>query len=177
MFLGNCFLGHIFQPSGSVNIWQLSLLPGWGNRWKVSDVEISFPYLLETVHGKAQPASWSIIPRFNLSIKHYFIANIQISPDLPVQQSGRHYIQVVVCSVGWLVGCMQRLRFILLCKSKCQPIFLKKQDTYSCHAKLWLVRTLIKNIHDSSHQYLSNVTFGASLAFNMREEWLFEEFF
>ena len=32
------------------------------------------------------------------------IADLQISPDLPVQQkkSERHYIQVVVCSVGWL---------------------------------------------------------------------------
>ena len=31
-------------------------------------------------------------------------------------------------------------------------------------------RTLIKQIHDSSNQYLSNVTFGTSLALQMKEE-------
>ena len=36
---------------------------------------------------------------------------------------------------------------------------------------------MIKNIHDSSHQYLSNVTLGASLAFQMREEYVFEDYF
>ena len=65
-------------------------------------------------------------------------------------------------------------RLILPCKSDCQPMFLKKQGTHSLYAKLWLVRPLIKNIHDSSHQYLSNVTFGASLALQMREEYVFE---
>ena len=34
---------------------------------------------------------------------------------------------------------------------------------------------MIKNFHDSSHQYLSNVTFGSSLAFQMREKYVFEE--
>ena len=60
-------------------------------------------------------------------------------------------------------------------KSDCQPIFLKKQGIYSLYAKLWLLRPLIKNIPDSSHQYSSNVTFGAGLAFQMREEYVFEE--
>ena len=70
---------------------------------------------------------------------------------------------------------MYILRFILPCKSDCQPIFLKKQGTYSLYAKLWLVRPLIKNIPDSFHQYLSNVTFKASLSFQMREEYVFEK--
>ena len=61
---------------------------------------------------------------------------------------------------------------ILVCKSDCQPIFLgKKQGTYSLYANLWLVRPLIKNIHYSSYQYLSNVTFRASLAFQTREKF------
>ena len=64
-------------------------------------------------------------------------------------------------------------RFILPCKSDCQPIFFKKQGTYLLYAKLWLVRPLIKNIHDSSHRYLSNVTFGTWVAFQMREEYVF----
>ena len=33
----------------------------------------------------------------------------------------------------------------------------------------------LSNIPDSSHRYGSNVTFGASLAFQMREEYVFEE--
>ena len=65
-------------------------------------------------------------------------------------------------------------RFILPCKSDCQPILLKKQGIFSLYAKLGLLRPLIKNIPDSSHQYGSNVTFGASLAFQMREEYVFE---
>ena len=64
-------------------------------------------------------------------------------------------------------------RLILLCKSDCQPIFLKKQGTYSLYAKYWLVRPLIKNIHLSSHQYLSNVIFRASLAFQMSKGYVF----
>jgi hypothetical protein len=35
--------------------------------------------------------------------------------------------------------------------------------------------TLRKNIPYSSQQYLSNVTFGAILAFQMRKEYVFEE--
>ena len=66
-------------------------------------------------------------------------------------------------------------KFILPCKSDCQPIFLKNQGTYSLYAKLLLLRLLIKNIRDSSHQYLSYVTFGVSLAFYMREEYVFAE--
>ena len=68
-----------------------------------------------------------------------------------------------------------KLRFILPYKRDCQPIFLKKQGIYSLYAKLWLVRPLIKNIPYSSHQYGSNVTFGASLASQMREEYVFEK--
>ena len=67
------------------------------------------------------------------------------------------------------------LRLIFSCKSECQPIFLKKQGIYSLHAKLWLVRPLINNIPDAYHRYISNVTFGASLAFQMREEYVFEK--
>ena len=66
-------------------------------------------------------------------------------------------------------------RFILPCKSDCQPIFLKMQGTYSLYAKLWLVKPLIKQIHGSSPRYLSNVTFETSLAFQMREECIFEK--
>ena len=54
-------------------------------------------------------------------------------------------------------------------------MFLKKQGIYSLYSKLWLVRPLIKSIPDSSHRYGSNVTFGASLAFQMREEYVFEK--
>ena len=36
---------------------------------------------------------------------------------------------------------------------------------------------LIFKIHDSSPQYLSNVTFGTSFAFQMREEYVIEDFF
>ena len=67
------------------------------------------------------------------------------------------------------------LRFILPCKSDCQPIFLKKQGINSFYAKLWLLRSLIKNVPDSSHRYGSNVTFGASTAFQMREKYVFEK--
>ena len=70
-----------------------------------------------------------------------------------------------------------RLRFILPCKSDCQPIFLKTQGIHSLYAKLWLLRPLIKNIPDYSHRYGSNVTFWASLAFQMREEYVFDFFF
>ena len=54
-------------------------------------------------------------------------------------------------------------------------MFLKKQGIYSLYAKWWLLRPLIKNIPDSSHQYYSNVTFEASLAFQMREEYVFKK--
>ena len=67
------------------------------------------------------------------------------------------------------------LRFILPCKSECQPIFLKKHGIYSLYAKLWLLRPLIKNFPDSSHRYGSNVTFGASLAFQMQEEYVLKK--
>ena len=66
-----------------------------------------------------------------------------------------------------------RLRFILPCKSDCQPIFLKKQGIYSLYAKLWLLRPLIKNIPEPSYRYSSNLTFEASLAFQMREKYVF----
>ena len=60
------------------------------------------------------------------------------------------------------------------CKSDCQTIFLKKQGINTLYTKLWLVRPLIKNIiPDSSHWYLSNVTFATSPAFQMREEYIF----
>ena len=72
-------------------------------------------------------------------------------------------------------NCGGILRFILPCKRDCQPIFFKKQGIYQRYAKLWLLRPLIKNIPDSSHQYGSNVTFGASLASQMREEYVFEK--
>ena len=54
-------------------------------------------------------------------------------------------------------------------------IFLKKQGIHSLYAKLWVLRPLIKNIPHSSHWYGSNVTFGASLAFQMREKYVFEK--
>ena len=44
-----------------------------------------------------------------------------------------------------------------------------------CHVKVIanpFSRQGFKNIYDSSHQYLLNVTFGASLAFQMREEYV-----
>ena len=77
----------------------------------------------------------------------------------------------------FLTEVISKLMFILPCKSDWQPIFLKKQGIYKCYAKLWLLRPLIKNIPNSSHQYCSNVTFGASLAFQIREEYVFEDFF
>ena len=82
----------------------------------------------------------------------------------------RHYFKGAINALkklrkSWNRDGLYRLRFILPCKSDCQPIFLKKQGIYSFYAKLWLVRPLIKNIPGSSHWYLSNVTFGASLAF------------
>ena len=47
-------------------------------------------------------------------------------------------------SCGWELNCHHfiikdwyKLRFILPFKSECQPIFLKKQDTYSLYSKLW----------------------------------------
>ena len=43
--------------------------------------------------------------------------------------------------------------------------------------KVWLVRPLIKQTHNSSTQYLSNVTFGTSLEFQMRKEYVFSFFF
>ena len=61
--------------------------------------------------------------------------------------------------------------FILPQQSVCQSIFFKIQGTYLLYAILW---PLIKNFLDSSPQYLSNVTFGTSLAFQMREEYMFE---
>ena len=41
--------------------------------------------------------------------------------------------------------------------------------------KIVTFKALIKNIPDSSHRYVSNVTFGASLAFLMREEYVYEK--
>ena len=38
--------------------------------------------------------------------------------------------------------------------------------------KIVIVKTPDLNIPDSSHQYDSNVTFGASLPFQMREEYV-----
>ena len=85
------------------------------------------------------------------------------------------FIREGVCLAGrlsllqgivWIVV----LRFILPCKSDCQSIFFKKQGINSLYTKLWLVRPLIKNVPDSSHQYLSNVTFRASLEYQMREQ-------
>ena len=78
-------------------------------------------------------------------------------------------------AIFWNNHTAVRSRFILPCKSDCLTIFLKKQGTYSLYAKLWLERPLIKNINDSYHQNLSNITFGASLAFQMREEYVFEK--
>ena len=80
-----------------------------------------------------------------------------------------------VWSVNFVCWVWCILRFILPCKSDCYSIFLKKRGIYSLYANLWLLRPLIKNIPDSSHQYGSNVTFGASLAFQIREEYVFEE--
>ena len=70
---------------------------------------------------------------------------------------------------------LDRLRFNLPRQSVCQPIFSKMQGTFLLYTILWLVRPLIKNILDSSLQYLSNVTFGTGLAFHMREEYMFEK--
>ena len=67
------------------------------------------------------------------------------------------------------------LRFILPCKSDCQPIFLKMQGTYSLYAKLRLERPLIKQNHDFSPRYLSNVTFGTSLAFPIRDKFVLKK--
>ena len=67
------------------------------------------------------------------------------------------------------------LRFIWPCKSDCQPISPKIQRTYSLFVKLWFVRPLIFKIRDSSPQYLSNVTFGTSFAFQIRKEYVFEK--
>ena len=63
-------------------------------------------------------------------------------------------------TLSWLEEC--RLRFIWPCKSDCQPIFPKIQRTYSLFEKLWFVRPLD----------FSNVTFGTSFAFQMREVFL-----
>ena len=82
-----------------------------------------------------------------------------------------------LCSLGRHVLAVTILRFIWPYKSECQPIFLKKQGIHSLYAKFWLLRPLIKNIADSSHWYGSNVTFGASLAFQVREEYVFDFFF
>ena len=70
---------------------------------------------------------------------------------------------------------LHRLRLILPQQSVCQSIFFKLQGTYLLYAIMWLVRPLIKNILDSSPRYLPNVTFGTSLAFRMREEYIFEK--
>ena len=78
-------------------------------------------------------------------------------------------------AIFWNNHTAVRSRLILPCKSDCLTIFLKKQGTYSLYAKFWLERPLIKNINDSYHQYISYVTFGASLAFQMREEYVFEK--
>ena len=62
------------------------------------------------------------------------------------------------------------LKFIWPCKIDWQPIFPKMQRTSSLVAKLLFVRPLICQICDSSPQYFSNVTFGKSLAYQMRKE-------
>ena len=69
-----------------------------------------------------------------------------------------------------------KLRFILPCKSDCQPIFPKMQRTHLIFSKLWFVRPQIFQIRDSSPQFISNVTFGKSLAFQWREECVLDFF-
>ena len=66
---------------------------------------------------------------------------------------------------------MNILGFILPCKSDCQPIFLENAR------HILTLRNIVtfKNIPDSFHRYGSNVTFGASLAFHMRKEYVFEK--
>ena len=64
-------------------------------------------------------------------------------------------------------------RLILPWKSDCPPVFLKMQGTYSLYAKFWLVRPLNDWIHDSAPRYLSNITFGTSIAFQMRKYHIF----
>ena len=66
-------------------------------------------------------------------------------------------------------------RFILPQLSVCQSIFLENQGTYLLYAILWLVRPPIKNILDSCPQYLSNFTFGTSLACQRKEKYMFKK--
>ena len=56
----------------------------------------------------------------------------------------------------WEAARYNKSRFILPCKSDRPPVFLKMQGIYSLYAKSWLESPLIKQIHDSSTQYLSD---------------------
>ena len=53
--------------------------------------------------------------------------------------------------------------------------FSWKSKANTHFAKKILLRPLIKNIHDSSHWYLLNVTFGATLVLHMRKKYVFEK--
>ena len=115
----------------------------------------------------------NVIKRPSHPVHTWYLLNLQHFAN------PQHYITV---TWGCLIPMTEHilsytLRFILPCKSDCQPIFLKKQGIFSVYTQLWLLGPLIKNIPDSSHQYGSNVTFGESLAFQMREEYVFEEIF
>ena len=119
----------------------------------------SFNWLVSDQYLKASGRIWEEYPSL-LRLNEPSIPINWVYTNLTVENLGHFSI---------------KLGFILPCKSDWQPIFLKQQGIYSLYAKLWLVRPLIKNIPDSSHQYLSNVTLGASLALQMREEYIFEK--
>ena len=61
--------------------------------------------------------------------------------------------------------------------TKCLPIHFLQNARQQLTLRNIVTIPLIKNILDSSSWYLSNVTFGTSLAFKMREEYVLDFFF
>ena len=104
------------------------------------------------------------------TILHYFIShwifvyNVKISPEFVL--TTREVYFPIWC-LYWGSLCHDKV-FANPFSSKCKA---STHFTQYCD----LLDPLIKNILDSSPRYRSNVTFGTSQAFQMREEYMFEK--
>ena len=82
---------------------------------------------------------------------------------------GDRFVYRNIFFIIWAEKLNVKSRFILPQQSICQSIFKRKAPHYLTHSRDW---PLIRYIPDSSPQFISNVTFGTSLAFQMREEYM-----
>ena len=65
-----------------------------------------------------------------------------------------------------------RQSFILPSQSVCWSIFSSNSGSHLIYAILWLARPLIEKILDSPTQCLADATFGTSVAFQVRKEYI-----